>query len=180
MKYKQIAAIATLLTLATLPALADNGKRTGELGRFEGNRDLNLFQLEPSIINERFYTSGKAERTQYVGNVLPAGAPIPDNDAPAPVQKSPEPAKSATPAKSEADTKSESATNTESTTKAALVNKTESPSKADANSKAGANVKKLSSLRRLSGERYYTSGAAERHQHIGNTLPAGAPIPDNE
>ena len=88
MNYKNIATLATLLTLATLPALADNAKKVGEMGRFEGNRDLNLFQVEPSIINERFYTSGKAERTQYVGNVLPAGAPIPDNDAPTPVHSS--------------------------------------------------------------------------------------------
>lgn len=53
-----------------------------EIGRVEGARDLNIFQVEPTIINERFYTSGRSERHQFVGNVLPAGADIPDNDAP--------------------------------------------------------------------------------------------------
>jgi hypothetical protein len=178
--YKHLATIATLLTLATLPALADNGKRVGELGRFEGDRDLNLFQVEPSIINERFYTSGKAERTQYVGNVLPAGAPIPDSDAPTPVQKSTDPAKTSAPGKTTAPIKSESETTTESASKTESTIKTDSTGKTEATAKADAKGKKQSSLRRLSGERYYTSGAAERHQHIGNTLPEGAPIPDNE
>ncbi|MBK7749367.1 MAG: hypothetical protein IPI39_19180 [Candidatus Obscuribacter sp.] len=45
-------------------------KKLVKSGRFEGNRDLNLFQVEPSIINERFRTSGKAERTQHVGACL--------------------------------------------------------------------------------------------------------------
>lgn len=163
MNYKNIAVIATLLTMAATPALADNAKKVGGgLGRFEGDRDLNLFQVEPSIINERYYTSGKSERSQYVGNVLPAGAPIPDNDAPAPVQKTPEPAKSETP------TPAKTETTTPAKTEAATPTKSETP------------APKKSSSGRRSGERYYTSGAAERHQHIGNTLPAGAPIPDNE
>ncbi len=53
-----------------------------EIGRVEGPRDMNIFQVEPTILNERYYTSGKSERHQFVGNVLPAGAEIPDNDAP--------------------------------------------------------------------------------------------------
>jgi hypothetical protein len=53
-----------------------------EIGRVEAPRDLNIFQIEPTIINERYYTSGRSERHQFVGNVLPAGADIPDNDAP--------------------------------------------------------------------------------------------------
>ncbi len=44
-----------------------------------------LFQLEPTMIDERYYTSGRGERRQYVGNVLPPGAEIPDSD-PAPVK----------------------------------------------------------------------------------------------
>lgn len=155
MNYKNIAVIATLLTIAATPALADNAKKVGGgLGRFEGDRDLNLFQVEPSIINEHYYTSGKSERSQYVGNVLPAGAPIPDNDAPAPVQKTQEPAKSEAPTPAKTDTAT--------------------PAKSETS------APKKSSSGRRSGERYYTSGGAERHQHIGNTLPAGAPIPDNE
>lgn len=87
--------VLALLTLP-LPALADESApaartnvpanslraRFGRaLGRFEGPRDMNLFQLEPSILNERYYTSGESEHHQFVGNVLPAGAPIPENEA---------------------------------------------------------------------------------------------------
>lgn len=43
---------------------------------------MNLFQVEPTVIDERYYTSGRSERHQFVGNVLPVGAEIPDNDAP--------------------------------------------------------------------------------------------------
>lgn len=88
--------VLALLALP-LPALADESApaektkvpanslraRFGRaLGRFEGPRDMNLFQLEPSILNERYYTSGESEHHQFVGNVLPLGAPIPDNEAP--------------------------------------------------------------------------------------------------
>ncbi|MDX1987139.1 MAG: hypothetical protein SFV17_10685 [Candidatus Obscuribacter sp.] len=90
---------SALMALALLalpsPALADETTASGKnapanslrarfgraLGRFEGPRDMNLFQLEPSILNERYYTSGESEHHQFVGNVLPAGAPIPDNEA---------------------------------------------------------------------------------------------------
>jgi len=88
--------VMALLALP-LPALADQSApaektnapanslraRFGRaLGRFEGSRDMNLLQLEPSILNERYYTSGESEHHQFVGNVLPLGAPIPDNEAP--------------------------------------------------------------------------------------------------
>jgi len=53
-----------------------------EIGRIEGPRDMNMFQVEPTVLNERYYSSGRSERHQFVGNVLPEGADIPDNDAP--------------------------------------------------------------------------------------------------
>ena len=70
-----------------------------EIGRVEAPRDMNIFAIEPSIINERYYSSGRSERHQFVGKVLPEGADIPDNDAPvvAGVQHKP----AATPAKAE-------------------------------------------------------------------------------
>ncbi|MBI5174856.1 MAG: hypothetical protein HY986_18360 [Candidatus Melainabacteria bacterium] len=86
----QSALMALALLALPSPALADETAapagslraRFGKaLGRFEGPRDMNLFQLEPSILNERYYTSGESEHHQFVGNVLPAGAPIPDNEA---------------------------------------------------------------------------------------------------
>lgn len=69
----------------TVPALADQFKMPEELGRVEGTRDLNLIQVEPTVIHERYYTTGQCERHQYVGNTLAAGAEIPDSD-PAPVK----------------------------------------------------------------------------------------------
>ena len=68
-------------------ALADQFKLPEEIGRVEGTRDLNLLQVEPTVIHERYYTTGQCERHQFVGNTLAVGAEIPDND-PAPAIKS--------------------------------------------------------------------------------------------
>jgi hypothetical protein len=62
---------------------AKKGKRTKNKGDdFSGDRDCNMFQLEPTVINERYYTSGKAEHYQKISPTLPPGAPIPDNEGP--------------------------------------------------------------------------------------------------
>ncbi len=82
MKNIALTLIALAFAASALPAQADSLRLPQEFGRMEGPRDMNLFALEPSILNERFYSSGKAERHQYVGNVLPFGAAIPDTDAP--------------------------------------------------------------------------------------------------
>ena len=88
MKHTAIAFIGIAAAIASCcPAHADQLTLPEEIGRIEAPRDMNIFQLEPTVINERYYTSGRAERHQYVGNVLPAGAEIPDCDAPAPVVK---------------------------------------------------------------------------------------------
>lgn len=84
----------TLLTLALLisiaPAFADGApKKQVKPSSAEAFRDLNIFQSEPSIINERYYTSGQAERHQSVGKVLPYGAEIPDNNATTPAVVAP-------------------------------------------------------------------------------------------
>ncbi|MBX3074256.1 hypothetical protein KF913_10020 [Candidatus Obscuribacterales bacterium] len=42
-------------------------------------RDMNMFQVEPTVIDERYYTSGRAERHQKTSPTLPEGSPIPDN-----------------------------------------------------------------------------------------------------
>jgi alpha-2-macroglobulin len=54
----------------------------GEIGRVEGPRDLNLFQVEPTVIDERHYTSGRDERHQKTNPTLPEGAPLPDEENP--------------------------------------------------------------------------------------------------
>jgi hypothetical protein len=81
---KIIALTVVALAIASAATQAASAK---EFGRTETPGDMNMFQIEPSILNERFYTSGKAERQQYCGKVLPAGAAIPDNDAPLSEQK---------------------------------------------------------------------------------------------
>ncbi|MBP6746521.1 hypothetical protein KA344_14885 [bacterium] len=77
----------SLVTMAIASATAAQPASAKEFGRSEKAGDMNMLQVEPSIINERFYTSGKADRQQFCGKVLPAGAPIPDNDAPLSEQK---------------------------------------------------------------------------------------------
>ncbi len=57
-------------------------KKKGKGDDFSGDRDCNLFQLEPTVINERFYTSGEAEHHQKISPTLPFGAPVPDNEGP--------------------------------------------------------------------------------------------------
>ncbi|MBS1999500.1 MAG: A-macroglobulin complement component, partial [Cyanobacteria bacterium SZAS LIN-2] len=51
-----------------------------KIGRVERPREANFFQVEPTVIDERHYTSGRAERHQKTSPTLPEGAPIPDND----------------------------------------------------------------------------------------------------
>ncbi len=51
-----------------------------EIGRVEGPRDTNLFQIEPTVVDERHYTSGRDERHQKTSPTLPEGSPIPDNE----------------------------------------------------------------------------------------------------
>lgn len=45
----------------------------------EAPRDTNMFQLKPTILDEEYMRSGRAERSLRLPGVLPPGAPIPDN-----------------------------------------------------------------------------------------------------
>jgi Flp pilus assembly secretin CpaC len=62
-----------------LPGAPGQLKLPEEVGRVEGPRDTNMFQVEPTVIDERHYTSGRAERQQKTSPTLPEGSPIPDN-----------------------------------------------------------------------------------------------------
>lgn len=182
MKLTTIAVAAVICSAHLMPAMAKEvtkdatkpATKTGSMtatqaakksfGRMEGDRDMNILQIEPSVINEKYYTSGASEHSQYVGNVLPAGAPIPDNGPPGPPKA---PAKGAATLKSEATTKTE----------------TTEEKKVDATVRTEAGKEKPAVRKadhRYTGERFYTSGQSERHQFVGQTLPEGAPIPDNE
>jgi Flp pilus assembly secretin CpaC len=63
-----------------LPGSPGQLKLPEEIGRVEGPRDTNLFQVEPTVIDERHYTSGRSERYQKTSPTLPEGSPIPDNE----------------------------------------------------------------------------------------------------
>lgn len=63
-----------------LPGTPGQLKLPEEIGRVEGPRDMNLFQVEPSVIDERHYTTGRSERHQKTSPTLPEGAPIPDSN----------------------------------------------------------------------------------------------------
>jgi Flp pilus assembly secretin CpaC len=63
-----------------LPGTPGQLKLPEEIGRVEGPRDTNLFQVEPTVIDERYYDSGRAERQQKTSPTLPEGSPIPDNN----------------------------------------------------------------------------------------------------
>ncbi|MBK9143754.1 MAG: pilus assembly protein N-terminal domain-containing protein [Candidatus Melainabacteria bacterium] len=62
-----------------LPGTPGQLKLPEEIGRVEGPRDTNMFQVEPSVIDERHYTTGRSERHQKTSPTLPEGAPIPDS-----------------------------------------------------------------------------------------------------
>lgn len=63
-----------------LPGTPGQLKLPEDIGRVEGPRDMNMLQVEPSVLDERHYTSGRAERHQKTSPTLPEGAPIPDNE----------------------------------------------------------------------------------------------------
>ncbi len=62
-----------------LPGTPGQLKLPEEIGRVEGPRDMNMFQVEPTVLDERHYTSGRSERHQKTSPTLPEGAPIPDS-----------------------------------------------------------------------------------------------------
>lgn len=62
-----------------LPGTPGQLKLPEEIGRVEGPRDMNMFQVEPTVVDERHYTSGRSERHQKTSPTLPEGAPIPDS-----------------------------------------------------------------------------------------------------
>ncbi|MCC7529888.1 MAG: pilus assembly protein N-terminal domain-containing protein, partial [Candidatus Melainabacteria bacterium] len=63
-----------------LPGTPGQLKLPEEIGRVEGPRDINMFQVEPTVIDERHYSTGRAERHQKTSPTLPEGAPIPDSN----------------------------------------------------------------------------------------------------
>jgi Flp pilus assembly secretin CpaC len=63
-----------------LPGTPGQLKLPEEIGRVEGPRDTNFLQVEPTVLDERHYASGRDERHQKTSPTLPEGAPVPDNE----------------------------------------------------------------------------------------------------
>ncbi len=61
-----------------LPGTPGQMRLPEEISKVEGPRDMNMLQVEPTIIDERYMTSGQADRGMRVAGELPPGAPIPD------------------------------------------------------------------------------------------------------
>ena len=49
-------------------------------GRVQGPRDANMFQVEPSVVDERHFAGGRAERHQKTNEKMPAGSPMQDSE----------------------------------------------------------------------------------------------------
>gem|GEM_PF-310575 len=62
-----------------LPGNPGQMKLPEEISKVEGPRDTNMLQVEPTIIDERYMTSGRAEHSQKIPGVLPPGSPVPDS-----------------------------------------------------------------------------------------------------
>jgi hypothetical protein len=85
---KKLAFVPVSLSLLYMPLSSHAAQKLPEEFHPEAYRDTNLLQLEPTIINERYYTSGRAETNHHFTlNTLPEGAPIPDVDPPEAIKK---------------------------------------------------------------------------------------------
>lgn len=63
-----------------LPGTPGSLKLPEEIDRVEAPHDMNMFQVEPTVIDERYYSSGRDERDTRTTPTLPPGAPIPDTE----------------------------------------------------------------------------------------------------
>jgi Flp pilus assembly secretin CpaC len=63
-----------------LPGAPGQMKLPEEISKVEGPRDTNMLQVEPTIVDERYNTSGRSERNQKIPGIQPGNAPIPDSD----------------------------------------------------------------------------------------------------
>jgi Flp pilus assembly secretin CpaC len=62
-----------------LPGTPGQLKLPEEISKVEGPRDTNFLQVEPTVLDERYFRSGRSEKTLQLPGVLPPDAPIPDN-----------------------------------------------------------------------------------------------------
>jgi Flp pilus assembly secretin CpaC len=62
-----------------LPGTPGQLRLPEEISKVEGPRDTNMFQVEPTVLDERYFRTGRAEKTLQLPGVLPPDAPIPDN-----------------------------------------------------------------------------------------------------
>lgn len=60
--------------------IANELKRLDEKQRAEAPREMSGVPIEPSMLDIKHYSSGRAERHQKSAPTLPEGAPVPDNE----------------------------------------------------------------------------------------------------
>lgn len=62
-----------------LPGTPGQLRLPEEISKVEGPRDTNILQVEPTVLDERYWRAGRAEKSLQLPGTLPPGAPIPDN-----------------------------------------------------------------------------------------------------
>lgn len=62
-----------------LPGTPGQLRLPEEISKVEGPRDTNMLQVEPTVLDERHWRAGRAEKTLQLPGTLPPGAPIPDS-----------------------------------------------------------------------------------------------------
>lgn len=172
------ALLALAFSTFIAPAHADQFRLPEEIGRVEGPRDTNIFQVEPTVLDERYYQSGRAERKQFIGTTLPAGAPIPDTDGPVRIsQTTAAPVAQAVPV-----TKAIAGSNTTAApvyAYAGTMNQFRLPEEIS-RVEAPRDTNLIQVEPTILNERAFQSGQLERHQNVGITLPYGSAIPDTD
>jgi Flp pilus assembly secretin CpaC len=63
-----------------LPGTPGQLRVPDEISKVEGPRDTNMFQVEPTILDEGHMRKGRAEKSLQLPNTLPPGAPVPPNN----------------------------------------------------------------------------------------------------
>lgn len=82
------AAFVAMLNAPAVFGQQQNLKGADGTVKVDGSRDAStLFQVEPTVIGGRHYTTGRDERHKKVSPTLPPGVPIPDSDYAPPSQK---------------------------------------------------------------------------------------------
>jgi Flp pilus assembly secretin CpaC len=62
-----------------LPGTPGQLRLPEEISKVEAPRDTNFLQVEPTVLDERYFRSGRGEKSLQLPGILPPDAPVPDN-----------------------------------------------------------------------------------------------------